>query len=152
MILKNAIQTPDGTILQSYHRHDSKNHIDSVTGHVYGVDGGSMYLKRFGPPGYKELSVLDDGNHETRRNNVSWGNNYDKHNNRLPDTKWILIKDLTNSHLKAIAKYLTEIGVVSEDSLHYQIILDEIKYRQANKPKITSKASSRNTVTSGNSR
>jgi hypothetical protein len=125
MILKNAIQTPDGTILQSYHIHDFKSHIDTVTNHVYSVDGGTQYLRRGGPPGYKELFVHDDGNHETRRNNLHWGKNYDKNNNRLPETEWVLIKDLDTDHIKAILELYAE-----RESIFMDIMRDELNYRK----------------------
>lgn len=47
-LIRNAIQTPDGTILDSLHTHDFKTHIDKITGKLYGVDGGLSYLRRIG--------------------------------------------------------------------------------------------------------
>ena len=149
MILRNAIQTPDGTILESFHRHDYKSHIDSVNNHVYGVDGGHDYLRRFGPPGYKELTVHDDGNHETRRNNLKWGQNFDKEGNKLPETKWALIKDLTDSHLDGIINYLNKYTMRDPEStgaIIYQILLDEVKYRKESKAAVETLVD--NTVTS----
>ena len=56
MITKNAIKTPDGTIIESKHRHDFVCHKDK-NGNTYCVDGGLDYLKRIGPPDYTELST-----------------------------------------------------------------------------------------------
>ena len=149
MILRNAIQTPDGTILESFHRHDYKSHIDSVNNHVYAVDGGHDYLRRFGPPGYKELTVHDDGDHETRRNNLRWGQNFDKEGNKLPETKWVLVKDLTDSHLDGIINYLDKYTTRDPESTGatiYQILLDEVKYRKESKAAVETPVN--NTVTS----
>ena len=37
-----------------------------------------------------------------------WGQNYDKNNKRLPETKYILLKDLTTDHIKGILKYFKD--------------------------------------------
>lgn len=44
-ILINQIQTPDGTILRSYHNNDYRNHRDK-NGKIYGVQGGTERLLR----------------------------------------------------------------------------------------------------------
>ena len=59
-IVLNAIETPDGTVLVSRHRHDYREHTDA-NGSTYAVDGGSDYLKRSGPRNYAELSIYLEG-------------------------------------------------------------------------------------------
>ena len=41
-IIRNAIQTQDGTVLQSFSGHDYKTHVDA-NGKTYMVDGGLEY-------------------------------------------------------------------------------------------------------------
>lgn len=57
-IIVNAIETPDGTVLLSAHRHDFRGHTDA-NGKFYAVDGGTDYLKRsFDQKDYTELSIV----------------------------------------------------------------------------------------------
>ena len=66
-LVANRIRTPDGTLLQSYNRHDYKTHIDA-NGEVYMVDGGLDYSKRSlnkAPP--EDLSVYVGDDHLHRR-------------------------------------------------------------------------------------
>jgi hypothetical protein len=43
-LIYNAIQTPDGTILESHHRHECVSHVDE-NGFKYFVDGGLAYCR-----------------------------------------------------------------------------------------------------------
>jgi len=100
-IILNRIQTPDGTILTSYHVHDYKSHIDR-SGKMYSVDGGTSYLKRSGHSDYTELSLYGDQPFEVIRKNLHWGVNMDKDKNLLPKTLWKPICGLNTDHIKAI--------------------------------------------------
>jgi len=58
-ILKNAIKTPDGTILQSEYSNNHVSYLDQ-NGRYYSVEGGLNYLKRdCDRKDYKELSILE---------------------------------------------------------------------------------------------
>ena len=72
MILYNAIRTPDGTLLVSYHRHDYVAHKDA-NGKYYAVDGGLEYLRRIGTIDYEELSLTDKDDFSKVREVVTWG-------------------------------------------------------------------------------
>jgi hypothetical protein len=39
MLIRNAIRTPDGTILESRSVHDYRTHMDTVTNRQYMIDG-----------------------------------------------------------------------------------------------------------------
>ena len=58
-LVSNKLRTPDGTILQSFHRHDYVTHIDA-NGEKYMVDGGLSYPRRntYKIP-FEELSVYN---------------------------------------------------------------------------------------------
>lgn len=97
MILYNAIQTPDGFILESFHRHDFKTHTDE-DGRGYMVDGGLDYLRR-GGEGYTDLSLTTEDKFENIRKRFSWGS-YGK--NLDEELHWVRLKDLTVEHMQAV--------------------------------------------------
>jgi len=73
-IVRNSIQTPDGTNLISRHRHDYNTYTDR-NGFKYMVDGGNDYLRRalhVNNP-YVETSLYSDDEHDILRKGVSWG-------------------------------------------------------------------------------
>lgn len=127
-ILYNAIRTPDGTLLESLHRHDYKDHKDRKTGRVYMNDGGNEYLRRSNNGDEEDLTVYDDGKHETRRKYITWGVNYDKNMNRLPNTRWSPIKDLDTEHIKAILD-----GEFTKNEFYIQLFNSELIFREFNK-------------------
>ena len=124
-IILNAIKTPDGTILMSRYRHDYKTHTDAVSGEEYMVDGGLDYLRRnVNKVPYEELSVYDDGTHETRRQHLYWGKNFDKDGNQLPETQYIPIENMSSSHILAILTNIRDIAPLYKETFE-----NELKYR-----------------------
>ncbi len=113
-------------VLVSKNRHDF---VMCSCGKV-GVDGGTEYLRRIGTPkDWYELSVHDDGKHETRRNTLRWGVNYDENMNRLPQTEWRLLKDLNSEHIHAIV----DRGYVENNQFYKEIFKEELKFRKNDK-------------------
>lgn len=98
-IIANRIQTPDGTILQSFNRHDFKSHVDKVTGKMYGVDGGCEYLRRIGSVNdCKDLSVYSTDPHELIREAMHWGT---RGKEGTAPLRYIALKDMDPDHIKA---------------------------------------------------
>lgn len=125
MILVNKIQTPDGTILESKHRHDYVSHTDA-NGEYYMVDGGKDYLKRsINIIPAIDLTIEDDGTHELRRQHLTWGKSYDKDMNRLPETIYIPIKDMTSDHIQAIL----DGGWTKNNPFYEELFKEELKFR-----------------------
>lgn len=128
MILRNAIKTPDGTILESVHRHDFVSHTDK-NGKYYFVDGGLDYLRRSihleDLP--EDLTIMDNGTHELRRKYLKWGNNYDKDMNLLSETIWKPIKDLSTDHIEAILA-----GNYTQNEVYVETFKKELEYRKEN--------------------
>lgn len=98
-ILANRIQTPDGTILQSYNRHDYKTYTDK-NGFTYMVDGGCDYLRRNSnlEAPHKELSVYSDDTHEEIREAMHWGT---RGVDGTEPLRYVALKEMTTEHITA---------------------------------------------------
>lgn len=136
MIIRNAIRTPDGTILVSRHRHDFVGHTDSVTGHYYAIDGGRDYLKRSTDspePDVTELSVYHTAAYEDVREAFTWGSSGP---NGADPMKFIPLKELTDDHIQNIMRsqnhmpswmkwlFRCEIGYRAYEPIVFELIRD----------------------------
>jgi hypothetical protein len=72
-LIRNAIRTPDGTVLESTNRHDYKSHTDAVSGEKYVVDGGLDYIRATVHEDQVSLALYDDEPHVVQRHIVKWG-------------------------------------------------------------------------------
>lgn len=122
-VIANALITPDGTILQSYHRHDYKTYVDTVSGEEYMIDGGTDYCRsNVNKVAAKYISVTMDDPHETRREWFHWGTR--GKDGRQPLT-WKPLKDLDTDHIQAILETQHHIP----DYL-VGLFVDELEYRK----------------------
>lgn len=122
-IIVNAIKTPDGTIIESRHRHDYVSHTDK-NGHNYFVDGGIGYLRRgttTNAPPYVEMSVFEGDSLYIIRGSFSWGS-YGKGGDE--PLHYILLKDLTSEHIVNILNTQTQIPEHIR-----QVFKDEMSFR-----------------------
>lgn len=103
-IVYNALQTPDGSILESNHVHDYRGYTDS-NGKYYMVDGGHQYIRRSINGDEIDLTVYDDDDFEKVRQVFRWGKNYDAEGNMLDKTEWVRLQDITDDHLDALTLY-----------------------------------------------
>jgi hypothetical protein len=121
-ILRNAIRTPDGTIIESKHRHDYVTHLDK-NGEMYMVDGGLSYLRRsVNKEPAEDLTIYSDSPIEKIREGFSWGTYRKEGEDSL---RYILLKDMSNSHIDNIIK----------DGYHKhleEIFNRELSYREEN--------------------
>ncbi len=99
-LIRNAIRTPDGTVLESLHVHDFKTYEDA-NGHTYMVDGGLEYTRRFivAEAPYEELSVYVDEDHEINREYFQW-TSYGKEGKGPAKVQFL--KDMDTDHIHAI--------------------------------------------------
>lgn len=120
-VYASRIQTPDGTILQSFHRHDYKTYIDANQ-EIYMIDGGTDYFRSFiNQEPAKNISVYTDDPHELKRTIPVWGT-YGKNGDEL--YRVISVAEMTVDHMQT----LLDLGYVKPEIC--DCILDEIKYRE----------------------
>ena len=101
-LIRNAIQTPDGTILESTHRHDYKEYKDA-NGLTYMVDGGLEYCRRNRQDSepYIEMNLYDDEPHSVQREVLKWGTYGINGDQPL---KWLSVAEMETGHIEAIVK------------------------------------------------
>lgn len=99
-LIRNAIQTPDGTILESFSRHDYKTHTDA-NGKEYMVDGGLSYSRRSTHADQIDLNLYDTEPHEIQREILTWGT-YGKDGDQPLQYK--SIGKMDTAHIKAVLK------------------------------------------------
>lgn len=124
-LLVNKIQCPDGTILESKHRHDFCQHIQD-DGREYFIDGGLDYQRiGFSDEDFVNLSLYTDDDHKVIRENFTWTRTLDKNKNLLPEPEVILLKDLDNDHVKTLCYFTTK----GYPDFINKVFVDEHNYR-----------------------
>jgi hypothetical protein len=124
MILRNSIKCNHcNDEIESKHRHDF---VTCKCGKI-GVDGGKDYKKTMFTElsDFTDTSIDDDGSHELRRQYLTWGNNYDKDMNRLPETIYNPIMNMTSDHIQAIL----DGGWAKNNPFYEELFKEELKFR-----------------------
>lgn len=96
ILVANRWMSPDGTILHSKHRHDYVQHIDTLTGNLAFVDGGTDYIRIGGDQPLIDMCVYTDDPHEKIRDAFVWGARRDS------SLEYIKLKDLETGHIRNI--------------------------------------------------
>lgn len=99
-LIRNAIKTPDGTILNSRDRHDYKTHVDA-NGKTYMIDGGisSGYIRVSSNGDEVNMCLYDDEPHDVQREVLTWGSYGKKGDQPLTIKK---ISDMETEHIEAV--------------------------------------------------
>ena len=122
-ILRNRMRTPDGTILESKHRHDYVTHLDT-NGKEYMLDGGLDYVRSSANGDEQVLTVYHDDPHEVLRLLVKWGT-FGKNGDE--PYKEIKIADMSTEHLQACLDTQQK----TMRPAIYKVMQDEVEYRNA---------------------
>lgn len=125
-IICNAIMTPDGTYLRSYHRHDYKEHVDKVSGETYMVDGGTAYIRRSintTPATVMDVYLSDP--FEKIRQAFVW-KSYGKNGEHIPHGIYLTLHAMDTDHIHAILDTQHQIkGTYVEE-----LMVKELAYRK----------------------
>ena len=121
ILLVSAIITPDGTVLESTHRHDYQTYTDA-NGEEYMIDGGTDYIRRsVNKERATDAFVYTNDPHEVIREAFKWGT-YGKYGEQPLEMK--LLKSLDTEHIEAILltqkQLKSHITKVFEDELDYR--------------------------------
>jgi len=120
-LIRNAIQTPDGMVLESRHVHDYIEYVDSTNGKTYIVDGGLDYARRSANGDEIDLNVYSDEPHEVIREALTWGT-YGK-NGDQPLT-YVKLKDMSSEHIRACLEECFYMGEIVREAM-----LNELRFR-----------------------
>ena len=104
-LIHNAIRTPDGTILVSYHRHDYKSYVDA-NNEIYVIDGGLEYVRTsVNSVPAESLAIYDDAPFEVIREYLHRGGRGEDVKQEL---KYVALKDINDDWLENLIKYEEE--------------------------------------------
>lgn len=125
-LVYNAIQTPDGTVIESTHRHDYVTHEDA-NGKHYMIDGGLDYVRRSANGDEVSLQVFADEPHEKVRR-FAFRTGYGKPGAKDYGTyRLTRIMDMTNQHVDASIALLEQAG---RTGWHLAMLKTEQSYRK----------------------
>lgn len=129
ILILNRIQTPDGTILTSHHRHDYVSHTDK-NGLYYFLDGGKDYRRMSNYPEapHKDLAVYSDAPFKVIREHLHRGTHGKCGREEL---KWVPLNEMNDEWVRACIEYNKEIG--GEKSFASQMYKKELAYRKRHK-------------------
>jgi hypothetical protein len=120
-IIRNRIRTPDGTVLESRHRHDYVSYTDA-NGETYMVDGGTSYLRRsMNVVPYEDLTVTLEDEHDVVRENLLWGTYGQDGDQPL---KLVCLADMDTDHIQAcldnVPNMVESFRIAMENELKYR--------------------------------
>ncbi len=120
-ILSSRMRTPDGTILESQHRHDYVTHTDA-NGKEYMLDGGCEYVKMSANGDEHLLTIYANFPHAFSRLHVKWGT-YGKNGDETMVR--VKIADMSTGHLQACLD--TQKSTMRPAI--YKVMQEELEYR-----------------------
>jgi hypothetical protein len=127
-IVRNAVQTPDGTTLRSRSCWDYVSHLDTVSGEIYSVYGGDMYFRHsVNVVPFVDMTVTSEDSFEVQREAFEWGIYWGGLSKEY--LYYIKLMDLPSIYLYYILKTETKLkGTYTE-----YLLREEVAHRLLNK-------------------
>lgn len=122
-VVYSALRTPDGTLLESKHRHDYVSHKDA-NGKTYMLDGGLDYIRSSCNGDEVFIEVTLDYPHEIVREVVKWGT-YGKNGDE--PYRQVKLSEMSNAHIRACIE--TQKNMYPA---YKRAMMNELTYRDAN--------------------
>jgi len=123
-LVRNAMRTPDGTIIRSRHRHDYVTHKDA-NGSEYMLDGGLDYVRSSANGDEEYMAVTLEDTHEVVREACDWGT-YGKNGDQ--ELSYITLCDMETEHIQAVLLNVATINpgirTAMESELEYRANYD----------------------------
>jgi len=118
-IIRNALRTPDGTVIRSRHRHDYVTHTDA-NGKEYMVDGGIDYIRRSANGDEEDMVVTTEDSFEEVRHACYWGTYGINGDQPL---SYIKLCDMETAHIEAVLQNVSRINPAIKASMEHELIL-----------------------------
>ena len=116
-LVYSALKTPDGTILESLHRHDFRAH-DDKNGKRYIIDGGLSYVRSSMNGDEEYIAVYSDEPFEKVRQYAF----------RLIAGKKVTLAEMDEYHIEAALLWLEDSG--KEETVPYRLLRLEKAWRK----------------------
>lgn len=118
-LIRNALRTPDGTVIESRHRHDYVTHKDA-NGKTYMVDGGLSYVRRSVHSDQEDMSLYDNEPHEVQSKVLKWGT-YGKRGDQ--PLQHVSISEMSTAHIGNV------LSMGNINPVYRKCMLEELKRR-----------------------
>ena len=96
-VIYSAMRTPDGTVIESRHRHDYVTYKDA-NGKEYMLDGGLDYVRASMNGDEEFISVTLEDGHDKVREYLTWGT---RGVNGDQPLRYVKLKDMDTDHIQA---------------------------------------------------
>lgn len=122
-VYASRIRTPDGTILQSFYRHNYVEHVDAISGETYMLDGGIDYCRTsVNKIPAESLAVYNKDSFEIKREIPVWGTYGKSGKEKL---RWISVAEMEDDHILTLLEPTMNIRKGIKD-----VLIEEAKCRQ----------------------